>query len=347
MVQVDVFWAYGLGAGFALASARQLRVRKALRDEQLEPSARSLRAAGEPAAWNGGASDLAGALDDPAAPPARRSNSGWANFLDLLQNRYMVANILYAALLFAPSGIYLLWGFPNWETMQAGGHSMPAWLIVSFAITNVTQAILGFWVTERLVVSGRQYLGLLQAFIGYFGMFFILVNGWDKTGWHRFFSEDKADFAGWSSQPALDQVKDWLTSDVAMTLYGMGLILIPVTAIIMYVSIRSGYRIGGAYAPNRKPASAAMVVPVTAAMLLSGVPAAIVLHLLITSIGWIPGVLIGAAIVYVVLLQPRFGLLARGYRVLALEDAAYDELRAGRPGAQSGRGREQAAVQAA
>jgi hypothetical protein len=329
MVQVDVFWAYGLGAGFAIASARQLRVRKALREGAPQLESGGQQVAGEPADWNGGATELKAALD--GAPQPARRNSGWENFSDLLQNRFMVVNILYAALLFAPSGIYLLWGFPNWETMQAGGHSMPAWLIVSFAITNVTQAILGFWVVERLVVAGRQYLGLLMAWAGYFGMFFILVNGWDKTGWHRFFSTDKADFALWHSQPAIDQITDWLTSEVALTLYVMGIVLIPVMALIMIRSIGSGYRIGGAYRPNRKPAGIVAQVAATAMMLLSGVPAAIVAHLLITSIGWIPGLLLSAALIYLVLLHPRFGLMIRGYRVLALEDAAYEELRAGRP----------------
>lgn len=335
MVQVDVFWAYGLGAGFALASARQLRVRKALRESGLDAQPGQQHVAGEPADWNAGAGELAAALE--GAPRRPRSNGGWENFTDLLQNRFMLVNILYAALLFAPSGIYLLWGFPNWETMQAGGHSMPAWLIVSFAITNVTQAILGFWVVERLVVSGRQYLGLLMAWAGYFGMFFILVNGWDKTGWHRFFSTDKADFALWHSQPALDQVTDWLTSSVALTLYGMGVILIPIMAWIMIRSIGTGYRIGGAYRPNRKPAGVVTQIAVTAAMLLSGVPAAIVAHLLITSIGWIPGVLASAALIYLVLLHPRFGLMIRGYRVLALEDQAYDDLRAGRAASGTGK----------
>lgn len=325
MVQVDIFWSYGLGAGFALASARQLRVRKALREREGEAGSAELHAAGEPAGWNGGASELSDALGGDSAQPI--STAGWKNFTDLLQNRFMMLNILYAALLFAPSGIYLLWGYTNWETMQAGGFLMPAWLIVSFAITNVTQAILAFWVAERLIVHGRQYAAFVTAWAGYFGMFFILVNGWDKTGWHRFFSEDKGDFAAWSSQPAIDQVTSWLTSSVALTLYGMGVILIPVMAAIMVYSVRSGYRIGGAFAPNRTPVSTPALVAVTAGGLLSGVPAAIVLHLLITSIGWIPGVVLGVAIVYFVLLDKRFGLLVRAYRMLALEDAAYDDVK--------------------
>lgn len=311
MVQVDVFWSYGLGAGFAVAAARQLRLRDQLRKSD---------SAGEDA---GGLADelvIAGEI-----APSR--GGAWPNFLALLQNRFMVVNVLYAAMLFAPSGIYLLWGFPNWETMQAGSHSMPAWLIVLFAITNVTQAIVGFWVTERLIVSGRQYLGLLQAWAGYFGMFFLLVNGWDKTGWHRFFSEDRADFKAWSSQSAIDQVTSWLTSEVALTLYAMGAILIPAMALIMNRSMALGYRIGGEYQPNRKPVGATLITATTVAILLSGVPAAIVAHQLILWLGWVLGAVASAAVIFVVLLWQRTGLLFRGYRLLALEDPAYLRVR--------------------
>lgn len=313
MVQVDVFWSFGLGAGFAAAASRQMRLRQELREKGAPggEQARELELAGETGARG--------------------------NFSDLLQNRFMVQNILYAALLFAPSGIWLLWGFTNWETMQAGGKGMPAWLIVAFAITNVTQAILGFWVVERLAVKGRQYLGILAAWAGYFGMFFILVNGWDKTGWHRFFSEDRADFKQWSSESAVDQVTSWLTSDVALTLYAMGVILIPVMAVILMRSIRGGYRIGGDYQPNRKPAGATLMVIGTTVGLLSGVPAAIVAHLLITEIGWVLGSLAAAALIFVVLIWTRTGLLYRGYRLLALEDAAYERIRPGGSAAGGGR----------
>jgi hypothetical protein len=339
MVQVDVFWSFGLGAGFALASSRQLRLRQQLRARDAgSEDARRAALAGETGEWNGSADRQRAALATPpvatngAGAASARSRAGWgADFSDLLQNRFMLQNILYAALLFAPSGIYLLWGFTNWETMQAGTKAMPAWLIVLFAITNVTQAVLGFWVVERLAVRGRQYLGLLAAWAGYFGMFFILVNGWDKTGWHRFFSEDRADFLTWSSQPALDQVTHWLTSDVALTLYGMGVILIPVMAAIMLRAIRGGYRIGGEYAPDRRTHSTAFLVAVTAGALLSGVPAAIVAHLLIVEIGWIIGSVVAAAIIFVTLLWTRTGLLYRAYDALALEDAAYTRIGAGGP----------------
>lgn len=327
MVQVDVFWSYGLGAGFAMTAARQLRARHQLRREAAADAALALKS-GQPAAAEGGPDELRAALaGEPPPPPV---DSRWADFKDLLQNRYMVVNILYAALLFAPSGIYLLWGFPNWETMQAGSFSMPAWLIVSFAITNTTQAILGFWVTERLIVSGRQYLAALQAWIGYFGMFFILVHGWDSFGWHRFFSEDRAAFLAWDQAPAIENVTSWLTSSVALTLYGMGLILIPLMIAIMVGNYRGGLALGGAFSPNRPAVAMPLMVAAYAAFLLSGVPLAIVSHLIIDQLGWILGAAVSAALIYLTCLSPRTGLFHHFYRYIAPEDAAYEKLRAER-----------------
>lgn len=177
MVQVDVFWSYGIGAGFAYAAQKQLR-------------------------------------DKPPTP----DNGGW------FANKYFAMNVLYLATIFAPSGLYLLWEFTNWETMQALDRDMPAWLVTLFAITNVTQGMLGFWVTHKLLAADKRYAAFLQVFVGYFGMFFILVHGWDGKGYQRFFSQDRQEFLTWTP----DNVVPWLMSPVAMTLGAMGLVLIPV-----------------------------------------------------------------------------------------------------------------------
>ena len=80
MVQVDVFWSYGLASGLALASSKQ-----------------------------------------KASHPFR--------------NPGMVWTLLWFGLAFAPSGMYLLWAFPSWETMfVAQGHQhIPPWIVALFA----------------------------------------------------------------------------------------------------------------------------------------------------------------------------------------------------------------------
>jgi hypothetical protein len=167
MVQVDVFWSYGIGAGLGVAAPT-----------------------GEPAArWS-----------DP----------------------YLTKTLLFLALVFAPSGLYLLWSFPSWETMHAGGRDMPAWLVCLFGITNVTQGLLGYLVAQRLMRAGRTYLAYLQHVWAYLAMFFVLVHGWDGEGYQRFFSPTREDFLGWSGD-----WQAWFTSPVALTLLAMGVVLVP------------------------------------------------------------------------------------------------------------------------
>lgn len=279
MVQVDVFWSYGIGASFATAAARQLTARN-----------------------------------------ARTEHGGrWSN-------PYLMGALLYCAVLFAPSGAWLLWGFPDWETMQvARGHgALPAWLVALFAATNVSQGVLGFWVAERLIASGRVYAAFLQAGIGYVGMFFILVHGWDGRGYQRFFSADRDSFAAWPRQPgageALARAADWLTSPVALTLYAMGVVLVPAMLALMVSWIRSGQREAGeageaAPVTSRRRILAAVLGAVFVVALGTAVAASVLVHLL----GWWLGVP-AAALLAALLVVRRGGAADRAFAVLALPD---------------------------
>src|SRR3954469_17508410 len=98
-----------------------------------------------------------------------------------LESRYFVATLLFLALVWAPTGLLLLLRHPSWETMQVADSfaDLPPWLVLAFGITNITQGILGFWVASRLLAAGRTYAAHLNWLMGYFGMFFILLYGWD------------------------------------------------------------------------------------------------------------------------------------------------------------------------
>ena len=78
MVQVDIFWSYGLAAGLTLASKKSLQT--------------------YPQIW---------------------------------KHHSLVPILLWFAWAFAPSGIYLLWEFPAWETMFVATHhqSIPSWIV--------------------------------------------------------------------------------------------------------------------------------------------------------------------------------------------------------------------------
>ncbi|MEZ6186158.1 MAG: hypothetical protein R3F62_14250 [Planctomycetota bacterium] len=184
MVQVDVFWSYALGAGFALAASRQIAEER--------PRSREEVREGAPAWWQ-------------AAP--------------------FVKTLLFLALVFGPSGAFLLSAFPSWETMHVarGRDDLPALLVTAFGFTNVTQGILGYWVVRRLVLGGRWKLAQAQWLLGYFCMFFVLVHGWDGTGYVRFFSADPSWIAGWGWSDAAR----WMISPVALSLGVMGLVLLP------------------------------------------------------------------------------------------------------------------------
>lgn len=177
MVEVDVFWAYGIGASCAAAAGKSLTKAR-----------------------------------------------------DPFETRYFVRTLLLLALFWAPTGLLLLLRHPSWETMQVADKfaDIPPWLTLAFGVTNVTQGILGFWVGQRLVARGEHYLAHLNWMLGYFGMFFILLYGWDGLGYDRFlYDRDMFGGAPWRPGAGLGAGFDFLRSSVAMTLYLDGVILLP------------------------------------------------------------------------------------------------------------------------
>ena len=304
MVEVDVFWAYGIGAGFALAGAAQLRAAPAPAQAPPTeaPPTEAAATAGEPdraarggGASGGGATSAAGPAGDP----------------------YLLAATLYCAALFAPSGAWLLWGYPSWETMHVGGATtIPAWLVAVFAATNTTQGVLGFLVTRWLLRAGRLRLAAGQLVGAYFGMYFILVHGWDGRGYQRFFSPTRADFRSWSAEDALTHVGHWVGSGVALTLYGMGVVLLPVMFTLYVRWHQAGRRLVG------QPASAgtgwAFLGTVHGLIWLGGLGGAIVASVLIHLLGWWLGGALAVALA-VAAVRPARGPLGRSARRLVPE----------------------------
>jgi hypothetical protein len=163
------------------------------------------------------------------------------------ESKYFVWTILFLALIWSPTGMLLLLRHPSWETMQAAPdlHSINEFLILGFGITNITQGILGFWVGYKLLQKSRFYLANLNWMLGYFGMFFILVYGWDGLGYDRFFYDRDmltgspawtpgAGTGGTITGTAI-AAWDFITSSVAMTLYLDGLYLLPPFAALMFL----------------------------------------------------------------------------------------------------------------
>lgn len=173
MVQVDVFWSYGLSAGLALAGKRIITTSKA---------------------W-------------------------W-------DNEAFLWTTVWTACVFAPSGVYLLWLNPGWETMFVARDysSLPPWLVALFALTNVTQGILGFAVTSYYLRAGKSRTATLQTIWAHVAMLLILVVGWDGTGYQRFF------YAGtgeqWHSGITFPLSAFW-SSPIFFGLLSLGIVFLP------------------------------------------------------------------------------------------------------------------------
>jgi len=103
-------------------------------------------------------------------------------------NKWFVFILLFLSIFFAPSGLYLLWEHTQWETMQVATKfdDLPAWLVTIFAITSVTQGILGYWTTFKLIKKKNYYGAHANWMVAWVIFWFILVCGWDCTGYQRF-----------------------------------------------------------------------------------------------------------------------------------------------------------------
>ena len=249
MVQVDIFWSYGIGAGLALAAYKQLS-----KDSEQE------------------------------------GFSIWKS----IESPFFTKTLLFLALVFVPSGFWLLWEFPSWETMHVGDRNLPVWLVGLFSVTNISQGVLAFILCHWAISKGKEYLAYLQFFFGYFGMFFILVHGWDGIGYKRFLSETPEQLVGWTWETGIA----WLSSDVAYTLVGMGTILIPVLTGMVY-------RWNGMEQKSIVPAQGFM-----ASIFIGALGSAIICSLLLNTLGTGLGTV--AAILFMfVLLHPAAPLMHR------------------------------------
>jgi hypothetical protein len=169
-------------------------------------------------------------------------------------NKYFTYILIFLAVLFAPSGIYLLWQFPHWETMQvAATHSdIPSWLVVVFSITNITQGILGYWVSYKLIRKGKIYGAHLNWIVAWIIFWSILVMGWDTLGWQRFLYDSTAN-NGILWTPGTHMGLNFFTGNVFLSLVGMALPIGPALAIPIAKWIRDGAKDDKSISENETP----------------------------------------------------------------------------------------------
>jgi hypothetical protein len=159
-------------------------------------------------------------------------------------NKHFAFLQTFLGVFFGPAGLFLLWQFPHWETMQvAQTHTdIPAWLVVVFGVTNVSQGILGFAVGYHLARRGRYYAAHANWMVAWTLFWFVLVSGWDTTGWQRFLY-DPTMAGGMPWAPGKHHGLAFFTSNVFQSLFIMGVFFTPMLIYgisgINYLGLRS------------------------------------------------------------------------------------------------------------
>lgn len=143
-------------------------------------------------------------------------------------NRFYARLMLFLGAFFAPSGLFLLWQFPQWETMQvARTHTdIPSWLVTLFGVTNVTQGILGYYVSYRFSRAGKHHASHANWMISWILFWFVLVAGWDLTGWQRFLY-DRTMNQGEFWQPGMHMGPRFFLGEVFQSLVLMAACFLP------------------------------------------------------------------------------------------------------------------------
>jgi len=162
--------------------------------------------------------------------------AGFAAFAgDLLRhlpwdtNQYFMYTLLYQSLIFAPSGIYLLWAYPGWETMFlfTTKDEMRPIIPTIFCFSNVFLAVCGFYLSHSFIKVGRPAQAHSVWAYSYIAMFTVM-----GFGYRRFLFAGNGD--EWSQDqqteyyaPLNEVIFDFLFSNILKTLVAMGAIMLP------------------------------------------------------------------------------------------------------------------------
>jgi hypothetical protein len=200
----------------------------------------------------------------------------------IFDNKWYVFTLLFLSIFFAPSGLYLLWQFVQWETMQVAHtfSDLPAWLVCGFAVTNVTQGILGYWTTCKLIKKGKYYAAHANWMWSWVLFWFILVCGWDCTGYQRFLY-DASLFGGEPWTPGRHMGIGFLTSHVWFTLVVMAVCFAPMLVHGTAGFLREGARLDPAIGKGEVPSSVRLLALVFGAQWVVCLALAIVASLMV------------------------------------------------------------------
>ena len=192
MIQIDVFWSFGIGASFAAAARTQL--------------------ARDPGPWT-------------ASPHFRYT-------------------VLFQSLVFNPSGAYLLWANPGWETMYMLSGKMPAIIPCLFALSNVVLGILGYRVAYGFIKRGKPALAHAAWGFGWGVSLLILLVGYQRFTYAGTFEDWHGPIEAWaaySSEPLRAfPASDFLSSHIFIALLVMAIPFAPAYFIPLVRWARAG-----------------------------------------------------------------------------------------------------------
>ncbi|MFE9119462.1 hypothetical protein [Streptomyces sp. NPDC007172] len=221
-------------------------------------------------------------------------------------NPYLMLTTLFAAVLLVPAGLFMLWQYPAWATMQvAGGHGgIWAGFVLCYAGGTVVAALLGFLVAQSLVLVGAGYWAYLQSVGGHFLLFGMLIHGWDGTGYRRLLTTDRAALRDWPKDSVINHLLHFLTSGTFLALLVLGAAVIGAMLITEIGWLMEGWELPGADEDRKVPRVLAVAV---AAAGVYGLPfvGAVAASGLVRLLGWPLGLLLFAAPAGLVLLARR------------------------------------------
>ncbi|WP_137990581.1 hypothetical protein [Streptomyces vilmorinianum] len=212
-IQAALFWAYAIGATFALSAGRQLQWwQRSVYEEGVRTRSR-------------------------AANPYLALTLLYAAVLLVPTGLFLLWQNPSWATMHTVRGHDELWA--GFVLLYAGG--------------IVVGALLGFLAGQFLVLLGAGYGAYLQVVGGYFLLFGTLIHGWDGTGYQRLLTTDARAFADWPRDSVVNHVLDFLTSGTFLALLVLGAAVIGTMLLTEIGWLMEGWRLPGADEDRKVP----------------------------------------------------------------------------------------------
>ncbi|MER7171155.1 hypothetical protein [Streptomyces mesophilus] len=219
-IQAALFWAYAIGATFAVAAGRQLQI------------------------WE--------RLSVGEGPRTRSRVANPYLTLTLLFATVLLVPTGLFLLWQNPS-------WATMQVADAHG-GIWAGFVLFYAGGVPVATLLGFTAAQALVLMGAGYWAYLQTVGGYFLVFGTLIHGWDGSGYARFFSTGARDFADWPKDSVVNNVLDFLTSGTFLALLLLGAAVIGTMLVTEISWLMEGWDLPGGDEDRKVPRILAIAI---------------------------------------------------------------------------------------